>query len=108
MPKLKQLLTEDARFWMPPQPGTWVGRDTVTQVWIDGGFGSETFGSVRCLVTWANRQPAVAYYARVPGDEAYRPMALDVLRIEEGAIAEIVVFDGSHFAMFDLPQRLDR
>ena len=64
---LKRLLSEDARFSMPPQPGIWEGRDEVVQCWIDGGFGSESFGSLRCVVTRANRQPAVACYARTPG-----------------------------------------
>ena len=70
-------LSEDVRFSMPPQPGVWQGRDEVVQSWIDGGFGTEPFGSMRCVVTRANRQPAVACYIRRPGDDAYTPMALD-------------------------------
>jgi RNA polymerase sigma-70 factor (TIGR02960 family) len=100
---LKRLLSEDVRFSMPPEPGLWEGRDTVVQAWIDGGFGSEAFGSLRCLVTRANGQPAVAFYVRTPGDDGYSPMALDVLRIVDGAIAEIVTFDGSVFGWFGLP-----
>ena len=103
---MKGLLTEDARFTMPPEPGVWQGRDTVAQVWVDGGFGTEAFGSMRCLVTWANRQPAVACYVRSPGDDAYTPLAIDVLRIADGGIADIVVFDGSVFGWFGLPEKL--
>jgi RNA polymerase sigma-70 factor (ECF subfamily) len=103
---LKRLLREDVRFSMPPEPGVWQGRDEVVQSWLDGGFGSESFGSMRCLVTAANRQPAVACYVRGPGDDAFRPLALDVLRIEDGAVAEIVTFDGSLMAAFDLPKTL--
>jgi RNA polymerase sigma-70 factor (ECF subfamily) len=103
---LKQLLSEDVRFSMPPQPGLWEGRDHVVQSWIDGGFGSESFGSLRCVVTRANRQPAVANYVRKPGDDGYSPMALDVLRIVDGAIADIVTFDGSTFGWFKLPDAL--
>jgi RNA polymerase sigma-70 factor (TIGR02960 family) len=105
---LKQLLTEDVRFSMPPQPGVWVGRDTVVQSWVEGGFGSESFGELRCLVTHANRQPAVAAYVLKPGDAAYRLFALDVLRIEDGAIADIVTFDGSTLKGFDVPATLPR
>ena len=103
---LKRLLTEDVRFSMPPVLGLWTGRDTVLEAWTDGGFGSETFGSLRCVVTRANRQPAVACYVHRPGDEGYTPMAIDVLRIVDGAVAEIVTFDGSVFGWFGLPERL--
>jgi RNA polymerase sigma-70 factor (TIGR02960 family) len=103
---IKRLLTEDVRFSMPPQPGVWVGSDEVIDAWMCGGFGSETFGSLRCLITRANRQPAVANYVRRPGDDGYSPMALDVLTIADGAIADITTFDGSVFGWFGLPGSL--
>jgi RNA polymerase sigma-70 factor (TIGR02960 family) len=102
----KRIFSEDLRFTMPPQPGVYEGRDTVMQVWADGGFGTEAFGSTRCVVTHANRQPAVAFYVRKPGDEAFMPLAVDFLRFEDGAIAEIVVFDGSTFGSLGLPETL--
>jgi RNA polymerase sigma-70 factor (TIGR02960 family) len=101
---LKRLLSEDVRFSMPPTPGVWEGRDTVVGSWIEGGFGSETFGSLRCLVTHANRQPAVACYVRRPGDDGYSAMAIDVLHIVDGTVAEIMTFDGSVFGWFGLPE----
>jgi RNA polymerase sigma-70 factor, ECF subfamily len=103
----KRIFSDDLRFSMPPEPGVWQGRDTVVQVWADGGFGTEAFGSTRCVVTRANRQPAVAFYVRKPGDDAYMPLAVDFLRFEDGAIAEIVVFDGSTFGWLGLPETLD-
>ena len=103
---LKRVLSEDVRFSMPPEPGLWEGRDVVIQSWIDGGFGTEPFGSLRCVVTRANRQPAVANYVRRPGDDGYTPMALDVVRIADDGIAEIVTFDGSVFGWFGLPEVL--
>src|ERR671914_406059 len=103
---LPALMHEDVRFSMPPTPGVWTGRSTVLQVWIDGGFGSEAFGNTRCVVTGANGQPAVAYYVRKPGDAAYEPLALDVLRVRDGVLTEIVVFDGALFEHFDLPATL--
>jgi len=45
----------------------------------------------------ANGHPAVACYVRKPGDAAYEPLALDVLRVEDGAVIELVVFDDSTF-----------
>jgi RNA polymerase sigma-70 factor (TIGR02960 family) len=103
---LAALLHEDVRFTMPPQPGTWVGRDRVVGSWVEGGFGEATFGSMRCVVTRGNGQPAVACYVRRPGDDAYTPLAIDVLRIEEGAVKDITTFDGALLEMFDLPPRL--
>jgi len=103
---LERLLSEDVRFSMPPQPGVWQGRDVVVQSWVDGGFGTEPFGSMRCLITRANRQPAVACYIRRPGDDAYTPVAIDVLRIADGAVADIVTFDGSLSGWFGQPEKL--
>jgi RNA polymerase sigma-70 factor (ECF subfamily) len=91
---------------MPPQPGVWQGRETVVQCWVDGGFGTESFGSMRCVITRANRQPAVVCYVRRPGEDAYTPLAIDVLRIADGAVADIVTFDGSLFGWFGLPHEL--
>src|SRR5262249_56367660 len=75
---LATVLHEDVRFTMPPQPGVWQGRDHVVQSWIDGGFGTDAFGSLRCLTTRANRQPAVADYVKSPGDPAHIPLAPSV------------------------------
>jgi RNA polymerase sigma-70 factor (ECF subfamily) len=103
---LAELMKDDLRFSMPPDPRWWAGRDAVVQGWFDGGLGSEEFGRLRCVLTYANRQPAVANYRLAPGDTAYRPLALDVLRIEGGRIAEIVAFDSSVFPRFGLPAEL--
>jgi RNA polymerase sigma-70 factor (ECF subfamily) len=100
------LLHEDARFSMPPYPGAWTGRDEVIASWREGGFGTDTMGEMRCVLTRANRQPAVAGYVRRPGDEEYALLALDVLRIEDGVVREIVAFDHSLLGPFDLPTTL--
>jgi len=103
---IAETLSEDVRFTMPPQPGVWQGRDAVVGGWLEGGFGTDEFGTFRCVLTRANGQPAVANYVRKPGDDAYRAMALDVLRIEDGAIADIVTFGGAVFATFGLASEL--
>jgi RNA polymerase sigma-70 factor (TIGR02960 family) len=100
------VLHDDVRFSMPPQPGVWEGRDVVVGSWVEGGFGSEAFGSLRCVVTRANRQPALANYVRMPGDDRYAPLALDVISIADGAVIEIVTFDRSVFERFGLPATL--
>ena len=103
---LAALLRSDVRFSMPPTPGVWIGRTAVVQGWINGGFGSDAFGGLRCVLTRANGQPAVAGYVRGPGDAEYEPLTLDVLRVEDGFISEIVTFDRAVFRPFDLPAAL--
>lgn len=103
----ESIIRADATFRMPPQPDTAAGREAMFRLWIDGGFGSEQFGQLRCVVTHANLQPAVANYVRRPEDSAWRAMALDVLRIEEGLITEIVTFAPDTFPLFGLPILMD-
>jgi RNA polymerase sigma-70 factor (ECF subfamily) len=104
---LAGLLRDDVRFAMPPQPGSWIGRDTVVASWVQGGFGSEGFGDFRCLITRANRMPAVACYVRKPGEARYRAMALDVLQVEDGLVKEITTFELAPLVeAFDLPAEL--
>jgi RNA polymerase sigma-70 factor, ECF subfamily len=89
---LVELLREDAFCAMPPSPEQWEGRENIVEAWVEGGFGNDSWGHLRCVVTSANRQPAVACYVKRTGDTEYRPLVLDVLRIENGAVTEIAVF----------------
>jgi RNA polymerase sigma-70 factor (ECF subfamily) len=104
---LESIIRADATFRMPPQPDTAAGREAMFKLWIEGGFGSEQFGHQRCVVTHANLQPAVAAYVCRPGDSTWRALALDVLRIEEGLITEIVTFPPDTFPLFGLPILMD-
>ena len=97
------IIREDATFRMPPEPEVAVGREAIFKVWIEGGFGSERFGRLRCVVTHANRQPTVACYRCPAGDSTWRALAMDVLRIEGGLITEIVGFMSDNFPAFGLP-----
>ena len=102
---LAELLREDARLVMPPHPSWYDGREAIL-IASAKGFDPE-FGELRSVVTGANMQPAVAHYLRQPGESEYRPLAIDVLRTENGRIAEITsfVFAGL-FARFGLPSAL--
>ena len=87
---LADLLLEDARLTMPPHPTWYEGREAIR---IAAGKGFEpSFGRLRTLVTAANRQPAAAHYHRPPGESTYRALAIDVLRVEDGRVAEIGSF----------------
>ena len=101
------LIREDAVSRMPPQPEVTVGREAILKLFTDAGFGTEAFGDLRCVVTRANRQPAVAVYVLQSDDTAYRAMALDVLHIEEGIVTEIVTFGPEVFPTFALPLMMD-
>ena len=98
---LKATLAEELRFAMPPEPETYTGRDTVVGAWAMGGFGTEEFGRIRCLLTRVNRQAAVANYLHRDG--AWKPFALDVLRFADGEIAEIITFPIEDPARYGLP-----
>jgi RNA polymerase sigma-70 factor, ECF subfamily len=87
------VLWEDAFCAMPPSPQWWLGRENIVAAWVEGGFGDDSWGRLRCVVTsGANRQPAIACYLKRAEDTEYRPLVLDVLRIEEDAVKEITVF----------------
>ena len=90
---LTQLLRDDARFTMPPSPFVSVGNSAIVHAWVEGGLGQPPLDDVRCVLTSANRMPAIANYLRKPGDAHYRPFMIDVLRVENGRIAEITAFD---------------
>jgi RNA polymerase sigma-70 factor (ECF subfamily) len=98
------MLRDDVRCSMPPTPGVWVGRDTVVASWVDGGF--EDLGRMRAVPTGVNRQPALAFYQWDEREAAYLPLTVDVLRIESGAISEIVTFHADQFSRLGLPERL--
>jgi RNA polymerase sigma-70 factor (ECF subfamily) len=87
---LAALLREDARLTMPPLPAWYEGREAIVAASAQG-FDPD-FGRLRSVVAGANAQPALAHYLLRPGDSEYRPLALDVLWIEDGAIAEITSF----------------
>jgi RNA polymerase sigma-70 factor (ECF subfamily) len=104
---LTALLREDARLVMPPHEVWFEGRDAIV-VASSKGFDPD-FGELRGAVCGANLQPAVGWYLRAPGDSSFRPLALDVLHVEDGRIAEITSFVLPElFGELGLPPVLDR
>jgi RNA polymerase sigma-70 factor, ECF subfamily len=99
---LAELLREDARLTMPPHPVWYDGREAIL-IASRKGFDPE-FGRLRSRVAGANRQPAVGHYLRPPGESEYRALALDVLWVESGRVAEINSFVFPElFPAFGLP-----
>lgn len=103
---LAALLADDLRWSMPPQPGRTETREAAIEAWTAGGFASPEWGAIRCSVTRVNRQPAVVNHLLRPGDTRYRAMALDVLSIADGRVAEIVTFSPAVFPSLGLPTEL--
>jgi hypothetical protein len=73
----------------------------------DDGFGRGKNVDRKCRATTANGRPAVAMYLRRPWSSTYQSLTKDVLRIENGMIAEITTFDSSVLGWFGLPRELE-
>jgi RNA polymerase sigma-70 factor, ECF subfamily len=100
---LARLLRDDVRASAPPLPLWYEGREAL----VASTRHRAAAGRFRFLATTANRQPAAASYVRAPGESIYRPMGIDVLRIEDGLIAEITAFLRPELlAAFGLPPAL--
>lgn len=100
-----EVLSEDVQLTMPPLPFWFAGRAAVIN-FAEEAFGPDSplhQGDWQGVLTRANRQPAVAGYIRLPGESEYRAQVLNVLRIENGKIAEITAFEPHLFPAFDLP-----
>ncbi|ASO20906.1 RNA polymerase sigma-70 factor (ECF subfamily) [Actinoalloteichus hoggarensis] len=113
MAELAALLRADARCGQQPGAGghfgahpVWYqGRDTIITAWSPALDGADAV-EFRCVETWANRQPAAAVYVRAPGETRWHAFGLDVLRIEEGQVAEVTAFHPDVLPAFDLPMTM--
>lgn len=101
-----EMMTEDATFSMPPEPFSVVGNRACVDAWVEGGFGGEDWGETTAIPTRANGQLALLNYIKRPGADSFVPMAIDVLRLREGKVAEIVTFPAEMFPLFDAPASL--
>ncbi|WP_433245620.1 sigma-70 family RNA polymerase sigma factor [Actinomadura nitritigenes] len=108
MAAMTAMLREDVRITMPPNPLWFGGRDAII------GMLSQTFdpsspayiGRWRHLPARANGQLALGGYVQRPGTRVYRAQVMDVLRVEDGLIAEITSFEPHLFPAFGLPLTL--
>jgi RNA polymerase sigma-70 factor (ECF subfamily) len=88
---LAALLKEDAQLTMPPSPAWCLGRDDVARFFSAYPF-RETARQHLHVPTRANRQPAFGVFLQGPAGTTPEPFALEVLRIEDGLIAELHYF----------------
>ncbi|MER6793023.1 sigma-70 family RNA polymerase sigma factor [Amycolatopsis mediterranei] len=94
--QLVAVLTQDARWEMPPISTWFEGRDTILAFLARQ---MPIIGPAELVATAANGQPAFAVYAR-GHDGARRPHALHVLTMTAEGVSRIVAFHGS--ALFPL------
>ncbi|MGH2995739.1 MAG: sigma factor-like helix-turn-helix DNA-binding protein [Gaiellaceae bacterium] len=99
------IASEDLRITMPPNPFLYDGLEAIAPL-LERAFGEDRDGDWRLVPTQANRMPTAATYLRRPGDSEFRAFKFDVLRIEDGAIAEITTFGAGLFPAFGLPPTL--
>ncbi|MGF6888330.1 RNA polymerase sigma-70 factor (TIGR02960 family) [Nocardia sp. GAS34] len=97
--QLIAVLTEDARWEMPPIATWFAGRDTVLAFLAKQ---MRMIGPTRLVATSANGQPAFAVYAR-GRDGEYHPHALHVLTLTSEGVGRIVAYHGAGlFPLFGL------
>jgi RNA polymerase sigma-70 factor (TIGR02960 family) len=96
------IASQDLRITMPPAPYLFEGLDTIAPL-LERALRE---GEWRLVPTLANRMPTAASYLRQEGDSLYRAFKFDVLRIENGLIAEITTFGPELFPAFGLPPTL--
>ncbi|MFF0742771.1 RNA polymerase subunit sigma-70 [Streptomyces sp. NPDC004111] len=89
---LGALLREDARQTMPPAHLVFEGRAAILDMWRPVLEGAHAWGEWRTVPLAVNRQPAAAGYLRRPGERDFTAINIDVLRVEDGLIAEITTF----------------
>jgi len=99
------LLKQDARLTMPPALMWFDGRDSVMSLYRQL-LGPDSFGDFKLVARPANRQPAAAAYLRARGKSEFRLTGLNVLRVEDGRIAEITAFRPDLCSAFALPPKL--
>lgn len=100
------MVSKDIRITMPPYPWLFDGVDAMAPL-LERAFGPERDGDWRLLPTGVNRMPAAASYLRRPGDTLYRPLKLDVLRVEGGKVREVTTFGAEQFPLLGLPEWLE-
>jgi RNA polymerase sigma-70 factor (TIGR02960 family) len=92
------IAARDLRVTMPPLPYRFDGAEAIRPFMAD----ALAMGEWRLIPVGANRMPAAASYLRRPGDSVFRAFKFDVMRIEDGVIAEITTFNADQFPAFGL------
>ncbi|GAA0470271.1 RNA polymerase sigma factor [Paractinoplanes deccanensis] len=96
------MLTDDARYSMPPLPVLYTGRPAIREFLVGGPLGLRW----RFRPAAANGQVAFGIYRWDDRAAAYLPGGLDLLRLRSDRVAEVVSFLDADLTAFGLPARL--
>jgi RNA polymerase sigma-70 factor (ECF subfamily) len=98
------LVHEDAKLTMPPTPIWLAGRPSIAR-FLGGILAS--VGPVRAMPIEASGLPAMAAYARAPGQSTFSASGIHVLACDAHGAARIDAFlDPSLFRRFGLPETI--
>ncbi|TMR10709.1 sigma-70 family RNA polymerase sigma factor [Nonomuraea turkmeniaca] len=98
------MLTEDAKYSMPPLTAWYQGHDGIRGFLAEGPLTSRW----RFLPARANGQLGFGTYMWDERRAMYVPAGLDLIVVRGTRIAEVVSFQGADFGDFDLPPELPR
>jgi RNA polymerase sigma-70 factor (ECF subfamily) len=97
------LLADDVRLSMPPLPLEYRGLEQAARFLAHvGAFHDDR----RIVETRANKQPALAMYARDPGAPVYRALGLLVVTLAGDRVSGITRFETTVFPQFGLPRTI--
>jgi RNA polymerase sigma-70 factor, ECF subfamily len=104
--QLVELLTDDAKLTMPPEPIECVGPHAIAEFYRNQGFWGQ---AIKFLPTRANNQPAFGYYLPDPVANIHRASGILVLTLEDNRLTGITRFaDRGLIAQFGLPRTIPR
>jgi RNA polymerase sigma-70 factor (TIGR02960 family) len=97
-----EMLSDEARYSMPPVPVWYRGKDEIRAFLVGGPLQSQW----RFLPTSANGQIAFGTYMASGEAPEYVPGGLDVLTLRAGQVAEITAFLTADLTSFGLPSHI--
>lgn len=98
------LLAEDVRIAMPPLPAVWDGRQRAAGFLTEVAF--RLVPQTRYVQTRANRQPALAVYARDDTSGLWHGSGLLVITVRGDQVAGLTRFESHTLQAFGLPRVL--
>ena len=96
------MLTDDARYSMPPLAECYRGIDEIRHFLLDGPLQTPW----RFVPTRANGQVAFGTYLWDDASRSYVPGGLDVLTLDAGRVADVTAFLSADLTSFGLPARI--
>lgn len=100
--RIVAMLTDDAKYSMPPLRSWFTGRDAIRGFLLDGPLACRW----RFVPATANGQLAFGTYRRDGDVGVFVPGGLDVLTLRRFGVAEVVSFLDADFGAFGLPANL--